>query len=54
MSLTKADATSPSWFSRSLWHIVSCHLQIKIFKKILPVKVVTEPKLSLLFVFRGK
>ena len=54
MSVTKADAPFPTWFSRSLWHIVSCHLQMKIKKEILTVKVVTEPKLGLLFLFRGK
>ena len=50
MSLTKADAPFPTLFSSSLWHIVSCNLQMKIKKKTLPVKVVTESKVHLLFV----
>ena len=54
MSLTKADAPLPILFSRSLWHIVGCNLQMKIKKKTLPVKVVNESKLSLLFIFRGQ
>ena len=55
MSLTKADGPFPILFSRSPWHIVSCNLQMKIKKKItLPVKVVTESKLILLFIFRGQ